>query len=84
MISKKQLPLGTAENMLNFVDSWKRINKYPNNLNLRLKKSWTDKLSETRRNLAIKFSKTSIGFRFKALVEEWDEIRIKQEIDKLN
>lgn len=80
----KQLPIGNAENMLNFVKSWERIRKYPTNLRLKLKESWLRKLSSSRRELAIRFSKSSIGFRFKALVEDWDEIRVQKELDNLN
>lgn len=86
-IKSKALPEGNAENMLNFVESWKIIIDCLENgecceQHKKLKEIWEQRLSPERIELALKFAKSNLGFQFKALFEDWSEQKIKEEFDK--
>jgi len=78
----KTLGLGRAGDLLDFAASWRQITSCIANggceTHYKLKTVWEQKLSPERRQLALRFSETGAGLRFQALMEDWDELKIKQ------
>lgn len=83
-----QYRTGTASDMLDFANSWKRIMNCLKGKNcgceshIKLKEVWEKRLSLERRELALRFAQSSLGFQFQALMNNWNEIKIKEELDK--